>query len=1827
MSHQVSSRDPVYPFLATGAQLARGEGNVAIKLPTSMGKVCEAPMVSLTQAMTILALKNDIGLSLCTGSPNTFHLDGPPGSGKTACISELIRTLVECDLVSTPGVLLCCKSNSALANLATTYREMTEMFTLDKSQLLDDDNIRTVNSGFSIPVIDAYMNIEESQTISALVDKLRKRIMGGLGRLELLVIDEYMMTSALEVVYIDAVLRIINHQSEIPFGGVIVIFLGDNRQNSSIPTAQPTAGVTCADNGGGRGVQLDSEARRMIRLLSTLIKETFHPSWWASPLGAVGLARTLLNNIPERKDRVAAKIDRMLQLAGATTTATASAATPPADGEPDDPLVKDNTDPHGDRSDGDDEDPFEFENWSEDTVNLVCRAVEMAEKGKEESRAPVEEFAERFRRVASLNGSATTEKRKRLTVADATFDVLVEEGLRVRVDRTRWVMSCSQADLVSRLRECVDRTLSFAADAFGEIVQTGREKLYILSELSDHSHTQTSAATIVLEILQLKLMSSRTVESDPCIDELVDLRVVPRVQDRRYDWLAECVRNAFLRSGQELKGVKPIAELFFDNLPLLMAELDKVDLNADELTRLAARVLSGAWPHRAQSGYAASEAIVPGEPRECNRDDDDDDDDDDEDDDDGEEHYDDPDEDCGSQIIIRPDAPIEIGGTFTILDRARVCTSNQAKWRDWLRNGEGGSCGAIITNDAKNRQRNRFWHLYYLARAIRLGYVMVLDDSAIRAPTASSSLLGLGPITPLFGRGPFPVAGGAKVESPYWLRALSMPVVNGPQRTDGEGLEHLPAYSSMLSIESRSFVLASLKRVRAAVHAYGLMYGLSLYNMTTDPSDHIDHRPLEHFLGKNRSESSQDVTSVNEYVSSIFPDLMNEFFSLTTDEIKLNEKMLNGSMGLGTGRIDKVASELKANDRALLTAKALICGAARSKLEACQDENRAAISRGEGEDSSIANPVQRAGISVADKINGVAHTNRHVKNIGGSIALMKSNASKNTVASIVEKVAFQTNESITCRKRHRADGGSVKIKGFNAIEHKTQLVVAHENVTCYSLSNPVPDDVRRRIVSAIYKKRNRMSYLIDKYTDANLLANQHSQRSFTRQLCLIRKRVTRTTSIMLYVQQNVIFTVTNSKPYIFHTPIPFYTSDTGVVTSIKYANDELVVDVAVNRLGDRTVSLKVGRAFLDRECSGGNYVDYLPLASQQTMTIYSSQGWTLRRNTVVDLWNASHQDTYVAVTRCGDPRHLRVLSLTRNELCKLKTLRCGMGRNRTYLFPLGGGIRGFGASSFVDNHGQRSLDDRLTRLASKDKRPNGELYYGHNGVERSLVPLAQKYVLDGSGNVMAFNSKWTEKTGSRLASLGGADPLATELENLQTDMFGHSDRVPADVREHLTNLGKNKMLDLFMAVHRSKLHYRLATATGSEAAPTLKALDEYAKTWEDRGYIKFDPAFVTERLSRNDLALLFYDIFPHSASARTFAVFAHYLFLVYEGIHLYGTAFAFVPGPREAMNINLRSSDHLQTSTDRRHLLFPGHGLSWESEGFAESRDGGQRKARVQLTQMDAMADEYLSRGNDTTAVERRHSMLHNLRRIGKYCRPSEVCGLNNHGAVVVASDCETLSESHVYAEPLNGRRWTSYSFEANLHSMLVYHLHMAAASKAISVQTTRLWPYSKPGATLRKLPLEPVENSSLPDDVEAVVSDELLLCGTCDPLRKAQLTLHFERSQGAMRKYSKARSGRKMSNARGRVFVIDFWSRLGPFKDARVVVATKIRGHAFAAASTSEVRTAIANESLGEILCVAHETGPDLAHKVESLICEWVEKKEYKRLCVFLSFGMSDHS
>ena len=103
----------------------------------------------------------------------------------------------------------------------------------------------------------------------------------------------------------------------------------------------------------------------------------------------------------------------------------------------------------------------------------------------------------------------------------------------------------------------------------------------------------------------------------------------------------------------------------------------------------------------------------------------------------------------------------------------------------------------------------------------------------------------------------------------------------------------------------------------------------------------------------------------------------------------------------------------------------------------------------------------------------------------------------------------------------------------------------------------------------------------------------------------------------------------------------------------------------------------MGRAklgpFINDSIRVGAEVDYLPLASQQTITIYSSQGWTFWRNTLVDPMNVSYEDAYVAVTRNRDPRQLRVLSLVPSDLQVLKSLKSAMGQDRSHVFPIGGG--------------------------------------------------------------------------------------------------------------------------------------------------------------------------------------------------------------------------------------------------------------------------------------------------------------------------------------------------------------------------------------------------------------------------------------------------------------------------------------------------------------------------------------------------------------------------
>ena len=1671
----------VYPFLATAPQLIRrngGDNDKSVPLPRDIEELRKIKMVSLPQAMAIVSLRNDMVLSRCTGTQNTFHLGGAPGSGKTACVTGLIASLVECGLVSRDGVLMCSKSNAATLNLRATN--------LTEDSLVDSEQFRTVNSGFAIPVIDASMDVNNDYTVRIKADRLRQRIEKCLGSLELLVMDEYMMTDALETVFIDAILRITNNRSEVPFGGVAVIFLGDNRQNSSIPSERDETSL----------------AGHKADVLTAILKQTFNPSNWICKGGVRELANARLLELFERKTRVSNRIEKLLKTYRQSV----------CDGDDDD----------GPKSETVEEDLWddEFDKWSCDFLQTVVSAMDAVEKGQGPAKTAVTDFGKRVREVSVANLFFCNQTPTDSTaIKNATLDVFVEEGLRLEIDRLQTIAASSTDDLQSRLYDTYNRVLEFVRETFEEIVTTGREKMYVLSTIGEYTTAQTPMAMAMNETLVLKLAMGQFSE-DKCIAQLIEMGTLPMDQDEYYEWLRECVHNALFRTGREMEDVEPLALVLFSDLPGLMNRLSDPNMTAQEMLTVANEFVS------------CEERKPPTR----------------------EEDYD-PYDECSNLVT-----PPEIKSTDSLKDRAHCCLANQIKWSEWL----------TANSSTFTLQRYRFWHLYLIARAMRVGFIN---------PSGR-----LGELTSLFGHaGP-----SVKTKSPYWLRALSVPSNLG----NGEMVQ-LPAYSSMLSLTSRSILLTSLKRISVASHAYGLMYGLSLYDLTTSPSDKIDCRSTDSFIPNNHSATS-NMSTLADYLRTIFPDMMTEFFAIGASEIKLNELALKGHMGLGTKLLDKIANYMKASNRAKLTATALVCGAAKSKIEF---ELGGQIQNG----TEVGPPAPKK-MALMD-----AKSTRVTRNVG-SIALMKSNACKNIVASIVEMASAELSSP-------NRDGSTSETNTLPAIKFTTRIRVGGLDVTPYSMKALVPEGIKNDIASKVQRRQSKGLALINKMTDRRLLKAKYSRQAFTRELIRIREDVTKASSVVLATHQSVVFTTTNSKPYIFGTDAPFYAAETGVITEIKQVNGELVIVVVKDRSDSAPVSIRVGRLqmgpFVGGKTHVGAEVNYLPLASQQTITIYSSQGWTLSCNTLVDPRNASCEDAYVAVTRNSDPRQLRVLSLESSDLHVLKFLKNAMGKDRAYMFPMGGGIVGFGGDSFFNHYSAYCA----TKHKDGERSKYASLGYGIRDTRNDLIHMAQRYVLDRSGNTMAFNERWMRSYSTHMMQENRS--LTSELEAVRRDFFGHDGRVPQKIWTRLDSLGQSKLLDLFMAAHRSMLHFRLM---GTDF-PSPSLLKEYANSADRLGYCKFDPVFISPRLTRQQLELLFYDVFPHSLSAQTFGVYAHFLFMTYELAHVFNLSFAFLPAAITSVNGRLRPSKYLPT--DSMQYLIPGDGLGWESEGFADSRDGGRRKCRIQTNAIDKSADEFMKETvgdatkksyKDMTAGADRleKSMHHNLRRVGKYCLTTEVCGLSKHGAIALAVDCENLLWSHINSVLLDGFSWTSTSFEANLYTMLVYHLRLAAASAIWPVPIRILWPTDATN-TGRDAPLAPFECSSLPPDANAELSEQVLMCGTSDPMRRVQVALHVEKNIAIANSH-------QSSNEKKRVFVSNFESKLGgPFESAIVVVATHTFGEKFAAASTLRVRNAIANENLGLVLSVESVEGGDIVDKVENLIVSWANTKR-KRLCFFIS-------
>ncbi|AUO14997.1 WSSV159 [White spot syndrome virus] len=63
--------------------------------------------------------------------------------------------------------------------------------------------------------------------------------------------------------------------------------------------------------------------------------------------------------------------------------------------------------------------------------------------------------------------------------------------------------------------------------------------------------------------------------------------------------------------------------------------------------------------------------------------------------------------------------------------------------------------------------------------------------------------------------------------------------------------------------------------------------------------------------------------------------------------------------------------------------------------------------------------------------------------------------------------------------------------------------------------------------------------------------------------------------------------------------------------------------------------------------------------------------------------------------------------------------------------------------------------------------------------------------------------------------------------------------------------------------------------------------------------------------------------------------------------------------------------------------------------------------------------------------------MQHNLRRTGKFCRPTETCGLSKHGSIVTATCTAQEKGENIHVDAEKG--WLCMSDEANVYCMLMF--------------------------------------------------------------------------------------------------------------------------------------------------------------------------------------------
>ena len=753
---------------------------------------------------------------------------------------------------------------------------------------------------------------------------------------------------------------------------------------------------------------------------------------------------------------------------------------------------------------------------------------------------------------------------------------------------------------------------------------------------------------------------------------------------------------------------------------------------------------------------------------------------------------------------------------------------------------------------------------------------------------------------------------------------------------------------------------------------------------------------------------------------------------------------------------------------------------------------------------------------------------------------------------------------------------------------------------------------REKILKAIQDSISLNKSFIDFVTDRRLLAESQNPRKFTKVLTDLRNKVTHVKSINLYQGQNVVFTNTNVKQ-IHGTKERFVTKDTGVITDIIIKDGVTTVFVLVERLGKDPIQLTEGCHYLGVEKFKSDeprnaYVKYIPLDSSQAMTIYSCQGKTFCMDTIVDLTGASMQDAYVAITRNNDPLNLYIVQTHETERKNLSNIKCSMGKDKASLLPLGG-IGKLGGEEFVNYDAINVAKEVLG--ACTDLCSDGP--YSMFDPTRDTVTAAQRFIMNRSGNALAFNSTWMENTSKILLK----DGMIAELDRIDEFFFGLGKR---EYAKYYTDVTNDKIMELFTAVTRSVTHYALTSGTHIKT-PSLKVMEDHVEKHKNKmDYVKIHPCFLNASPMKDTLSSLFYDVAPHSKTVAVLQFYIHYLFLVYEELHICNSSFAFLSSASPVFNQHTRPESCNSIQLPTSCTIYIPNGLGYESRDFKEAKDGGTRDdvLRVPLTTVDHLGDNIETLRKTALAssydVEKASacteyiskSMRHNLRRPGKFCRPHETCGLSKHGAIVATTKSEKIEQSHVHQ---NEKGWISLSNEVNMYGLLVFMTKLAAASGVTVVKLNIGEENILEPKKGRSGPVfVPLEDCGAPAEYQLRLSEEILWCGQVAPMKRVQFTLHTRVNQAAKAARLKAGNvpGKKIFSP---IFERDVLKGK-KLKGAQVLMITEMMEHSFALHTTSDIRSSIFH-GVGKVLAkktidnnVIEQTEDFIITKLKNIAC-----------------------